>query len=123
MNIEGTAGNLRIFTGESDEVNGQPLYQAIVYAARNAGLAGTTVFKGVLSFGASHSLQTMKEFKLSSDTPVLIEIVDDHMKLESFMPQLIKMMDDSNKGGLVTLENVKVIRYRKGKKYTNYANG
>jgi len=122
MNIEGTAGNLRIFMGESDEVNGMPLYEAIVRAARECGLAGSTVIKGIISFGASHSLQSLKEFNFSHDTPVLVEIVDDHTKLEVFFPILFKMMDDSQKGCLVTLENVKVLRYRKGVKYTNYAN-
>jgi PII-like signaling protein len=121
MNIEGTAGNLRIFMGESDEINGMPLYEVIIRAAREAGLAGATVFKGIISFGASHSIQSMTAFNFSHDTPVLVEIVEDHMKLESFFPILFKMMDESKKGGLVTLENVKVLRYRKGLKYTNYA--
>lgn len=122
MNIEGTAGNLGIFMGESDTVNGMPLYEAIVRAAREAGLAGASVFKGVISFGASHSLQTMQEFNFSHDTPVLVEIVDDHTRLDSFFTILFQLMDESKKGGLVTLENVKVLRYRKGLKYTNYAN-
>lgn len=122
MSIEGNAGKLRIYTGESDEVNGRPLYEEIVRAARNAGLAGASAFRGIISFGASHSAQTIKDFALSSDLPVLVEIVDDHEKLEAFYSQLFSLMDLSQKGGLVTLEKVTVLRYRKGKKYTNYAN-
>jgi uncharacterized protein len=121
MSIEGNAGKLRIYTGESDEVNGLPLYKEIVRSARDSGLAGASVFKGILSFGASHSAQTIKDFALSSDLPVLVEIIDYHDKLEAFYPQLFKLMDESQKGGLVTLEDVSVLRYRKGKKYTNYA--
>lgn len=121
MSIEGKAGILRIYVGESDRLNGRPLYEEITFKARDAGMAGASVFKGILSFGASHSVHTMKIFALSSDLPVLVELVDDLNKLEEFCPQLFSMIDESQKGGLVTMEEVKVLRYRKGQKYINYA--
>jgi uncharacterized protein len=121
MTIEGKAGILRIYVGESDKLNGRPLYEEIVFAARDAGMAGASVFKGMLSFGASHSIHTMKVFALSGDLPVLIEMVDTIKNLEAFNPQLNKMLDDSKKGALVTLEKLKVLRYRKGFKYNQFA--
>jgi len=120
MNIEGKASIMKIYIGESDKINGRPLYEEIVFAARNAGLAGATVFKGILSFGASHSIHTMKIFALSSDMPVIIEIIDTQKNLETFCPVLYKMMDDSKKGGLVTLQKLSVLRYRKGLKYNQF---
>lgn len=120
MNIEGKAGIMKVYVGESDKVNGRPLYEEILFAARNAGLAGASVLKGILSFGASHSVHTMKIFALSGDMPVLIEIVDTEKNLENFCPVLYKMMDDSKKGGLITIQKLKVLRYRKGQKYNEF---
>ncbi len=120
-NIVGKASIMKIYIGEGDKVNGRPLYEEIVFAARNAGLAGASVFKGMLSFGASHSIHTMKIFALSSDMPVLIELVDTHKNLEAFCPALYKLMDDSKKGGLVTLHKLDVLRYKRGDKYNEFA--
>lgn len=110
---------LKIYTGESDRVKGRPLYEEIVYQARKAGLAGATAVKGLLSFGASHSIHTMKILALSSDLPVVIEIVDSRENIENFLPLLNQLMDESRKGGLVTLQPVEVLRYSKGEKYRN----
>jgi hypothetical protein len=120
MNIEGEANIVKIYVGESDKVNGHPLYEEIVFAAREAGMAGATVFKGIFSFGASHSIHTMKIFALSSDLPILIEIIDNQKNIEMFCPTLFKLMDESKKGGLVTLEKIDVLRYRKGQKYNEF---
>jgi uncharacterized protein len=118
MNVlEGKASILKIYVGESDKVNGRPLFEEIVFAARSAGLAGASAFRGVLSFGASHSLHTIKDFTLSDDTSVLIEIVDTRQNLKAFCKDLYKLMDDSKKGGLVTLHKLNVLRYRKDLKY------
>jgi uncharacterized protein len=117
MNTLGKANILKIYIGESDRVNGRPLYEEIVFEARKAGLAGATVTKGLLSFGASHSMHTMKIFALSSDLPMVIEIIDNHENLESFLPILYKLMDESKKGGLVTMQSLDVLRYKKGQKY------
>jgi len=99
---------LRIFIGESDRWHHQPLYEAIVLKARELHLAGATVLRGPMGFGKSSRLHTAKILRLSMDLPVVIEIIDSEEKLTAFLPILDEMM----KGGLVTLEQVKVIDYR-----------
>src|ERR1039458_1504859 len=103
---------LRIFLGESDRHNGDPLYESIVLKAREAGLAGATVLRGAMGFGASSRLHTSKILRLSADLPLIIEIVDTEEKINAFLPMLDRMMG----GGLVTLEKVRVIHYRHGSK-------
>jgi len=99
---------LRIFIGESDRWEHQPLYEAIVLKAREMHLAGATVLRGPMGFGKSSRLHTAKILRLSMDLPLVIEIVDSEEKIKSFLPILDTMM----KGGLVTLEKVRVIDYR-----------
>ena len=99
---------LRIFIGESDRFNGSPLYEAIVLKARESGLAGATVLRSPMGFGASSRVHTAKILRLSGDLPMVIEIVDAEAKINGFLPVLDQMMG----GGMVTLENVKVIHYR-----------
>ena len=110
-------GILKIYVGESDKVHGRLLFEEIVFEARNSGLAGATVYKGIMSYGASHSIHTLKIFALSSDLPVVIEIVDAIEKLDSFMEKTNKLLDQSKKGGLVTFQELSVVRYKKGQKY------
>jgi PII-like signaling protein len=110
MNIPSEATLLRIFLGESDRWQHQPLYEAIVLKARELHLAGTTVLRGPMGFGKSSRLHTAKILRLSMDLPLVIEIVDAEEKIQSFLPVLDQMMQ----GGLVTLEKVKVIHYRAG---------
>ena len=99
---------LRIFIGEADRWHGAPLYQAIVEAARKEGLAGATVWKGFVGFGAHSRLHTTKILRLSTDLPIVIEIVDAADKIEAFLPQLDLMVLE----GLVTVEKVEVLLYR-----------
>ena len=99
---------MRIFIGESDRWEHKPLYEAIVLKARELGLAGATVLRGPMGFGANSRLHTAKILRLSEDLPLIIEIVDTAERIQSFLPQLDLMMKD----GLVTLENVQVIKYR-----------
>jgi|SRR5215470_15043157 len=108
MNLPNEATLLRIFLGESDRWKHQPLYEAIVLKAREMHLAGATVLRGPMGFGKSSRLHTAKILRLSMDLPVVIEIVDAEEKIQSFLPVLDEMM----KGGLVTLEKVRVIHYR-----------
>jgi PII-like signaling protein len=110
MNLPNEATLLRIFLGESDRWKHQPLYEVIVLKAREMHLAGATVLRGPMGFGKSSRLHTAKILRLSMDLPVVIEIVDAEEKIQSFLPVLDEMM----KGGLVTLEKVKVIDYRAG---------
>lgn len=99
---------LRIFVGESDRHGHQPLYEAIVLKAREAGLAGATVVRGVMGFGKHSILHTAKILRLSEDLPMLVEIADSLERIELFLPLLDEMISD----GLVTLERVRVIHYR-----------
>ena len=99
---------LRIFIGESDRHGQHPLYEAIVLKARETGLAGATVVRGVMGFGKNSVIHTAKILRLSEDLPMVIEIVDRPDKLEAFLPALDEMITD----GLVTMERVKVLHYK-----------
>lgn len=101
---------LRIFIGESDRWHGAPLYEAIVMKARELGLAGATVLRGPMGFGANSRVHTAKILRLSEDLPVVIEIVDAKTKLDELLPYIDQMVQE----GLVTLESVQVIKYRAG---------
>ena|SRR5581483_10832384 len=106
---EGTL--LRIFVGENDRWQGKPLYEAIVMEARRRGLAGATVMKGFMGFGAHSRIHTAKLLELSQDLPIVIEIVDAPEKIEAFMPELEQMVGD----GLITVERAEVRLYRPGR--------
>jgi PII-like signaling protein len=99
---------LRIFIGESDRHGHRPLYESIVLQAREAGLAGATVLRGVMGFGKHSILHTAKILRLSEDMPMIVEIVDSLEKIEKFLP----VLDELIKDGLVTIEKVRVIHYR-----------
>jgi PII-like signaling protein len=105
MNIPEEGYLLRIFIGESDRHGHRPLYESIVLQAREAGLAGATVLRGVMGFGKHSVLHTAKILRLSEDLPMVIEIVDSLEKIEAFLP----VLDELSKDGLVTVENVRVI--------------
>ena len=108
MHLPHEAMLLRIFIGESDRWHHQPLYEVIVLKARELHLAGATVLRGPMGYGKSSRLHTAKILRLSMDLPLVIEIVDTEGKIQGFLPTLDEMM----KGGLVTLERVRVIDYR-----------
>jgi PII-like signaling protein len=107
MQIPKQAVLLRIFIGEDDKSGGSPLYEAIVLKARELHLAGATVLRGPMGFGASSRLHTTKILRLSEDLPLVIEIVDGEDKINSFLPTL----DDMMTSGLITLEKVQVLQY------------
>jgi uncharacterized protein len=102
---------LRIFIGEADHWEGRPLYEAIVLEARARGLAGATVIKGFMGFGAHSRIHTAKLLVLSQDLPIIVEIVDTRERIEAFLPDLGKMVGD----GLITLERAEVRLYRPGR--------
>ena len=108
MNIPEDGYLLRIFIGESDRHNHHPLYEWIVLQARESGLAGATVLRGVMGFGKNSVLHTAKILRLSEDLPMVVEIVDSLEKIEKFLT----LLDELIKDGLVTLEKIKVIQYR-----------
>ena len=99
---------LRIFIGESDRHEGRPLYEWIVRQARAHQMAGATVVRGLEGFGAHSRMHTAKILRLSQDLPIIIEIVDTPDRVAAFLPELDTMI----RQGLVTLEKVRVIRYR-----------
>ena len=111
MEISGQAVLLRVFIGESDKLGHLPLYEAIVREARDAGLAGATVLKGVLGYGATARIRTTKILDLSADLSLVVEIVDEAGKIDAFQHALSALFDQANCGGLVTAEQVHVIRY------------
>ncbi len=99
---------LRIFIGESDSYKSKALYEQIVLKARELNLAGATVTRGIMGYGASSRLHSAKLLKLSEDLPVVVEIVDTEENLNKLMPFLEETVTE----GLITLEKVKVIKYR-----------
>jgi len=103
---------LRIFIGEDDHFDGKPLYEAIVLKAREQGLAGATVLRGIMGFGHSSLIHTAKILRLSEDLPVVVEIVDSKEHITAFLPLLEGMV----KGGLVTVEEIRGLRYGPGQK-------
>jgi uncharacterized protein len=107
MQIPRQAVLLRIFIGEDDKLGGKPLYEAIVLKARETHLAGATVLRGPMGFGASSRLHTTKILRLSEDLPLVIEIVDSEDKINNFLSTLDGMMSS----GLITLEKVQVLQY------------
>ena len=107
MQIPKQALLLRVFIGENDKFGGSPLYEAIVLKARESHLAGATVLRGPMGFGASSRLHTAKILRLSEDLPLVIEIVDSEDNIKVFLPTLDQMMTS----GLITLEKVQVLQY------------
>ena len=107
MEIPHDAVVLRIFIGEDDKFQHQPLYQAIVLKAREMHLGGATVLRGQAGFGHSSRLHTTKILRLSQDLPIVVEIVDSEERINVFLPVLDAMMGS----GLVTLEHVQVLQY------------
>jgi uncharacterized protein len=108
MQLPEYAELLRVFIGDSDRHHGKPLYEAIVEAARAHHLAGATVLRGYLGYGAHSRIHTAKILRLSEDLPIVVEIVDVPEKIEGFLPILDEMITE----GMVTVEQVKVLTYR-----------
>jgi uncharacterized protein len=99
---------LRVFCGESDTWEGQPLYRAIVLKAKELGMAGATVLRGPMGFGANSRVHTAKLLDVSTDLPVVIELVDSAEKIQRLLP----FLDEAVSEGLITIENVRVLHYR-----------
>ena len=110
MNLPTESLLVRVYIGESDRAEHRPLYEAIVMKARQAGLAGATVLRGAMGFGASSHLHTAKVLRLSIDLPLIIEIVDSEEKINAFLPQLQELVG----GGMITVERIRVVHYGHG---------
>lgn len=102
---------LRIFLGESDKFHHKPLYEVIVFEAKKMNLAGATVLRGIMGFGKNSIVHRSKMLELSSDLPIVIEIVDAEDKINNFIKIVEKMFEDTQTGGLITIEQAKVILY------------
>jgi len=111
VKISGEARRLRIYVGESDQYKGRPLYHAIVLKAKELGLAGATVHRGIEGFGANSRLHTARILVLSSDLPVVIDIVDSIEYIDKILP----FLDEAVKEGLITIEDVEIIKYTNSK--------
>ena len=107
---------LRIFLGESDKYLQQPLYETIVFEAKKQSLSGATVTRGIMGFGANSKIHSAKLFDISTDLPVIVEIVDILNKINLFIKTVEQLFEDSKSGGLITIEKAEVIRYQSGKK-------
>ncbi len=106
---------VRIFIGEGDRHGHRPLYTAIVHLAREMGLGGATVLRGIEGFGADSVLHTARLLRLSEDLPIVVEIVGTEQKLGPFLERVEAMLDEAGCGGLMTVERVEVVRYGPGR--------
>lgn len=102
---------LIIYTGDLQKYKHRPLHEAIVYAAKKAGLKGATVFRGIMSFGAKTMVHSTKLFSLSTDLPIKIEIIDDKNKIEPFAEIVEKMFKKSKSAGLIAIQDLKFLNY------------
>ena len=111
MNLQGQSKLLRIFVGEADRIGHDLLFEKILLAARENGLAGGTVIKGIMSYGASTRIHRARLIELSEDLPIVIEIADDVEKINSFLPVVKDLFEQCGRGGLITIENIEVLYY------------
>jgi hypothetical protein len=106
--FEGERTLMRVFIGESDKVEGRPLYEALLELFRSRGFAGATVVRAIAGFGSTSRVHTQSILRLSVDLPIIVEVVEEDAKLQAVLPELDRMMG----GGLVTMERAHVILYR-----------
>ncbi len=118
--MKGKTSILKVYISETDKVGSSPLYEEIVKDARESGMAGATVHRGILSFGASHSIHTMKIFALSNQLPIIIEVVDEDVRIREFSERVKELVALSKKGALITIQPVEVIEYKAGDKYNQF---
>jgi PII-like signaling protein len=112
IELERDSKLLRIFIGEQDKYHHKTLYEALVLEAKQQGIAGATVLRGLLSYGASSRIHTAKLLDLSFDLPIVVEIVDQDEKIERFLEKANEMIEEAGCGALVTVEKAKVIHYK-----------
>lgn len=106
--LKGERVLMRVYVGEMDKHDGKPLYAQIVELLRQRRYAGATVLRGIMSFGASAHVHTVRFVELSGDLPIVVECVETAERIEAILPDLDRMIG----GGLITLEKVNVIMYR-----------
>lgn len=114
MKLTGEGQLLRIFIGEIDKYEHKPLYEVIVLKARELGLAGATVLRGIEGYGAGSIIHTAKILRLSEDLPLVIEIVDTEEKIKSFLPVVDQLIEKVGCGAMITTERAGIIKYTHG---------
>ncbi|HNX78889.1 MAG TPA: DUF190 domain-containing protein [Prolixibacteraceae bacterium] len=119
MNDNTDAYLLRIFIGSSDMPDQQLLYEKLVFQAKNAGMAGVTVTKGIMSFGASSVIHSYKFWEVTDKVPVIVELIDEEQKIRSFLDLIRPTLESMKYGCLVTLDRTQVVMYKTGKKRAN----
>lgn len=114
MKPDDKAKRLRIYISSTDKVEHKPLYEVIVYSARINGISGATVFKGIMGYGASSEIYTDKLWEISEKIPVIVEIIDESHKIDSFIESNKPFFEKIGKGHLITVEETTVILHRPG---------
>jgi uncharacterized protein len=118
MELNGDSKLLRIFVGEIDKIGHECLYEAILFAAKERGLAGCTVIRGIMSYGASSRVHTARLIEISQDLPIIVEIVDTEEKISAFVDIASALLEKAACGGLITIEKAGVLYYKPGPKRT-----
>lgn len=116
MEIKGEAKLLRIFISSADKLNHEPLYQVIVFKAKQQGIAGATVLKGIMSFGSNSDVYSPSNWEITEKIPLVIEILDQTEKIEKFIEVLLPIFDNLNEGCMITVEDAKIILHKRGLK-------
>lgn len=117
MSDKANAKLLRIFVSSTDKFKHEPLYEAIVYEAKRFDIAGATVIKGVMGYGASSQIYSQKLWEVSEKIPVIIEIVDDAEKIDSFVKIIMPYLEQSGKGCMVTSQDISILLRKQGEKH------
>ena len=116
MEIKGEAKLLRIFISTTDKYNHEPLYEVIVFKAKQHGIVGATVLKGIMGYGASSAIYSPTNWEVTEKVPLVIEIVDETEKIEKFTEAILPIFESLNKGCMITVEKANIILHKKGKK-------
>jgi uncharacterized protein len=116
MEIQGDAKLLRIFVSSTDKFRFTPLYEVVVFAAKRYGLSGATVVKGFMGYGSSSVIRSQKLWELTEKLPIIIEIVDEAAKIDSFVEMILPYFEKLPKGGLIIIEKATVVLHKTGKK-------
>jgi len=112
MELQHDSQLLRLFIGEADKLGHKPLYEVILFEARKQRLAGCTVLRGIMSFGASAHIHTAKLIEISQDLPIVIEIIDQPDKINAFAKTAGEFLEQAGRGGLITIEKANVLFYK-----------
>jgi uncharacterized protein len=116
MKPEDKAKRLRIYISSTDKSDHKPLYEEIVYAARNNGITGATVLKGIMGFGASSEIYSNKLWEISEKIPLVVEIIDEAHKIDLFIELIKPYFDKAGKGHIITVEETTIVMHKTGSK-------